>query len=952
MDQLERAIIASSDPGQSNEVRQQAALFINNFPLLPNGWKACLEKVFAPYSPERTVITFFCFEALRNLSLHSYDSLSIEDRQLLKTQLFRWLFDYAPSQQHVEIAIRKKFCQVLVAVFSIEYPENWSDFFAVILLILEKKPIIPIQVELLLRIINYIDELVISLEYTCAPADIARSNKIKDSMREGSVVKIADAWYWLLSQSNQHPELGNLALKNIQRYVGWIDIRLIVNQPYLTLFDQLLKVPGLREGACLCLEQIAAKGMDARSKQSMLIELKFHQLVGSVSPEDDDEFTYAMARLVNVVGMESIKCRSDAYKTKASSEVILSAEQLVETSIVIALRFMANSDDGISERVFTFIGLYLYKLRHSKGLPDKVVGYLRNLLEIIYHKMKFDSSYNFEREEELEAEFLKYRKELEKIFRNIARLIPVQTFEFVTTLMKQILTQDCSRLPMADIESCLRLFYVMGEGLSDQEFASNLQALQQAMTIIMDSNVTAHTHQAIPIVTFDVVVRYAAAIPKTPENFHMVLMAFLDKRGIRHPNPLVRGRATYQFLKLVRALVEDFKPFAADLINSLLSLLEVKLVESEQALYDTDQQHLYEVAGILTYELRTDTELHKTCIERVISQLINNIHEILSKKLFQNDSPENPQFSSYLVRAMSAIGMFSKGFKQSTPESLIPFKTTLELEIQALRLLPMNEDVRFKVTFFLHRMIECMQKDIFPFLPSALDQMIGNNPNAQSIAAMIRLINQLMTRFKTDVLALIDVLLLQVVRHVFTLYSQLDDSSEQRELQRFYFLFIQTILLSQLGDVFFTERNRNDLQAILETIIRGCCGPSAVLDLKNMKVCFTILSEICVQWPGKVDFFPQLVPGVVEACFSVIASPSFDLAEGESIQVLVTIVKTLKSVSRTPNFSNVALQILQKIPGIDANMATTFLQQLSQSSGTAFVKFFKDLIIHVRSARQ
>jgi hypothetical protein len=39
-------------------------------------------------------------------------------------------------------------------------------------------------------------------------------------MREGSVVKIADAWYWILSQPNQHPELGNLALKNIQRYIG------------------------------------------------------------------------------------------------------------------------------------------------------------------------------------------------------------------------------------------------------------------------------------------------------------------------------------------------------------------------------------------------------------------------------------------------------------------------------------------------------------------------------------------------------------------------------------------------------------------------------------------------------------------------------------------------------------------------------------------------------------
>jgi hypothetical protein len=56
-----------------------------------------------------------------------------------------------------------------------------------------------------------------------------------------------------------------------------------VNPRYLALFDLLLKVPALREGACLCLEQIAAKGMDPLLKQNMLLELKFHQLVGNIT---------------------------------------------------------------------------------------------------------------------------------------------------------------------------------------------------------------------------------------------------------------------------------------------------------------------------------------------------------------------------------------------------------------------------------------------------------------------------------------------------------------------------------------------------------------------------------------------------------------------------------------------------------------------------------------------
>lgn len=67
MDKLEAAIVASSDPGVSNEIRQQAALYINNFLSQKDGWKRCLEAIFAA---KNTVFTVFCFEKLRNQTLH------------------------------------------------------------------------------------------------------------------------------------------------------------------------------------------------------------------------------------------------------------------------------------------------------------------------------------------------------------------------------------------------------------------------------------------------------------------------------------------------------------------------------------------------------------------------------------------------------------------------------------------------------------------------------------------------------------------------------------------------------------------------------------------------------------------------------------------------------------------------------------------------------------------
>ena len=107
MDQLEQAIIVSSDPVQSNAVRHQAAQFINNFLAQQDGWKCCLQKLF---TAKQTEITFFCLETLRNLTLsRRYDSLTIQERNLLKDALFQWLLDFVPKQKLDPGKIQKKF---------------------------------------------------------------------------------------------------------------------------------------------------------------------------------------------------------------------------------------------------------------------------------------------------------------------------------------------------------------------------------------------------------------------------------------------------------------------------------------------------------------------------------------------------------------------------------------------------------------------------------------------------------------------------------------------------------------------------------------------------------------------------------------------------------------------------------------------------------------------------
>lgn len=141
-------------------------------------------------------------------------------------------------------------------------------------------------------------------------------------MRDDCVPKLATTWYYILTElSDQYPHLGVLALKNIRYYVGWIDIKLIVNDDYINLFFKLLGKEKLRDRVCQCLEQIVTKGMDFGPKIEMIKYLRVHELISSTQT-DDEEFLIHIGQLLNAIGLQAIQCRSESYVSKSSPDVI------------------------------------------------------------------------------------------------------------------------------------------------------------------------------------------------------------------------------------------------------------------------------------------------------------------------------------------------------------------------------------------------------------------------------------------------------------------------------------------------------------------------------------------------------------------------------------------------------------------------------------------------------
>jgi hypothetical protein len=65
---------------------------------------------------------------------------------------------------------------------------------------------------------------------------------------------------------------------------------------------------------------------------------------------------------------------------------------------------------GRSEEVVPLARCFVEKVQKDKELTEEDKEHLRKLLTILANKMKYDSSYDFSKPDQIEQEFLQYRK--------------------------------------------------------------------------------------------------------------------------------------------------------------------------------------------------------------------------------------------------------------------------------------------------------------------------------------------------------------------------------------------------------------------------------------------------------------------------------------------------------------------------------------------------------------
>jgi hypothetical protein len=120
-------------------------------------------------------------------------------------------------------------------------------------------------------------------------------------MRINCIEKFISVMYTIISK--KHKYLSIFSLKILSYYINWIDIKLIFNEKYLTLFFQLLSEEEFRISSVTCIISIIKKGIVSEDKIKMFQNLQIIKILNFFDVKDL-EFSKTLSELANQYGLE------------------------------------------------------------------------------------------------------------------------------------------------------------------------------------------------------------------------------------------------------------------------------------------------------------------------------------------------------------------------------------------------------------------------------------------------------------------------------------------------------------------------------------------------------------------------------------------------------------------------------------------------------------------------
>lgn len=575
MDDMEKAIVFSFDQSGAIDsmLKSRAVNFCQQIKETPSICSTCIEKL---WFCKIVQVQFWCLQTLHEVVRVKYPSMSTEEKIFVRKSVFSMAcYELIDDKNAVRVLespafIRNKLAQVLVTLIYFEYPLIWSSVFVDYLPHLSKGSIV---IDIFCRVLNALDDELISLDYPRTAEEITVAARVKDAMRQQCVEQIVRAWYDIVTMyRNSDFEVCTSVLDCMRRYISWIDINLIANDAFIPLLFELILAKGLSEqfrgAAAGCVLAVVSKRMEPQSKLALLQSLHVSRVFGLVSEDGESELVSKVAELLTGYAVEALECVK-RLNSENANEVSMKLLNEVLPSVFYVIQ---NCEVDTTFSIVQFLSGYVATMKSLSPLREEQLLHVGQILEVIRTQIRYDPMYRDNlhvldkigiEEEDRMAE---YRKDLLVLLRSVGRVAPEVTQIFIRNSLATAVTLSADR-NVEEVEAALTLLYALGEAMSDEAVRTGSRLLSELVPMLLQTKLPCHSNRLVALVYLEAVTRYMKFIQENTQYIPVVLAAFLDERGIHHRNIHVSRRASYLFMRVVKLLKAKLVPFIENILQ-------------------------------------------------------------------------------------------------------------------------------------------------------------------------------------------------------------------------------------------------------------------------------------------------------------------------------------------------------------------------------------------------